>query len=420
MNEVAIQQSNKMAKAAQFHNIPFAVRQINNGALAQQNGVYCIYGINQEDVGSISRLDDAALYKFCNKQEDDLTLAYPQCTVTKITDINNLETAAMILDNFIVFDFLREKAADFGLKINSRVIKNSVLSDIEVAYNESINAKRKPEDRKSFYDVVRKHMEMFHENVSFEEFYKNHSEYDTESTLIHSIKGKVWTSDREYYTDESRLYRPNRTISSTPIEEKYLEEFEDMMNKEEIHYYIDPEAFICNDFGESDLPDDDFYEYMEAKPRKMHTVMFDSKYEGLVNGFKRSKENDFLAKHAKALRYDSDFKYYPFSIPELWIHQVVSVLESLGSKDIIFDVKGTYVPSSYTTFGLIATTQSDAEKIISALKEAMKIQTELKITKPDKERELLGNYREESAKIAQKTVRRIPFFGNKKRDDDAR
>ena len=108
MNEVAIRQSNKMAEAAKMHDMPFAIRQINNGALVEQNGVYCIYGIDQTDVDNVSRLDEEALFKFCKKQEADFTIAYPHCTVTKITDTNNLQTAAMILDNFIVFDFLRQ------------------------------------------------------------------------------------------------------------------------------------------------------------------------------------------------------------------------------------------------------------------------------------------------------------------------
>lgn len=427
MNEVAIRQSNKMAEAAKMHDMPFAIRQINNGALVEQNGVYCIYGIDQTDVDNVSRLDEEALFKFCKKQEADFTIAYPHCTVTKITDTNNLQTAAMILDNFIVFDFLRQKAKDFGLKINARMVSNRNLSDLEVAYDESLNEKRPLSERKVFYDLVKTYLELYHENVKEEEFFKRHPEYAPKTNLVHETKTKNWVSDREYSCSESQLHRPSRMISSTTIEEKYLPELEDLLNKEEVYYHIAEKGVVCNDFGETDLPDDNFYDLMERKPRIMHTVAFDSRYEGLINGFKRTKENEYLRKHAVNLRYDSTFKYQAFSIPELWINHITDELARSDrdivdkrNDEIIFDVKGTYVPSTYSTFGIVTTTQSGAEKVINALKHAMDAHMKMKIVNHDLEKQQLGDCAKITDMSSNKKQNKLPFTNNKNRDDDAR
>lgn len=414
MNEVALLQSNKMAEAAKLHNIPFVVRQINDGTLSEKNGVYCIYGISQEDVDSVNRLDEDALYRFCAKQEADLTIAYPHCTVSKITDSRNLETAAMIIDNLVVFEFLRDKAKDFGLKINARKLFNGNISDIEVAYNESINPKRKMYDRRVFYDLVKRYLEFYDEDIPEKDFLEKHKEYKPETNTVHSIKAKNWVSNERYSCDELTLFRPNRTISSTAIEEKYLKEFEALMNKEEINYHIFPEAVICNDFGETDLPDDDFYEYMDRKPRIMHTVAFDSKFEGIANGFKYTKENEYLNKHKKELRYDSNVSYSVFLIPRLWINYVTAELAANDNEvidknddDIIFDVRGAYVSSSYESFGLIAASEAGRKKITTAMVHALECHTKEKIINYEQEKEMLGDY----AQIAAKKHKTLPFFG---------
>ncbi len=371
MNEIAKRQAGNLQKVINERGLYCAVREINTGALnSQTSGVYVMIGLDESSVNNYNRLDTTRFVEEYKQQLARTGIYSPKCQIVRITDSNNLEACADVLDMSILFEFLRDKSKDFGYKKMHTLISDPLIVLACTYYNESINPDRTDELREAAYEGCRQIFEYLNSDCkNMDEFYKKNKHYITKpSGKFKYETGTVWTSNSSYYRPLELLAAPTRPILKTPIEEKYLKEFESLMEQKKIEFYISPNPVIENDFGTTDLPEQKMFEN-GPKASVTHSVYYDAAYAGLVEGWTYAKNFKNLEKHAKSLELDTgdiNNKYF-FSVPSYWVNLFTNYLEECGS-NYIFDIDGVYIPSTRSTFGIVVDNNTDMEHVKNAFK----------------------------------------------------
>jgi len=376
MNRLALQQNtralknmiDKITPSISGRGMYFKVKEVNTGDLVlNKSGIYVMCGLNEQTVCDFSSLDPDSLYEIAVSQEAEVAKMYPKCSVFQFTSDNQLLKCADMLDHVIMFEFLRDKAKDFGIKNLPSKIDEGLLDLSMYYYSQSLKLKYPDHLRHELYKSCKNLFDFFGSKYTKIEDYYNSKGNTSDKKHVPNWR---YLNPKEYISKSpncvesvAKLIRPNRLIAISSVPAQALPELEKLLTNKGIKYFINKEPVVVNDFGIPETEENKklfFNDESFKKPAVYYMVQFDSVYTPFISGYTNAEIYDGLKDHAKhiPLITNSDKKYNAINIPAYWVESFIDYLKA-EKINYIYDIDSTYTQSNTFEIGFVFDSEAE-------------------------------------------------------------